>query len=71
MKSLRTNVKVYVEYDKSSVRPGPEFKCSECGKWFKKLLYWLDRKFNPDQEYRMIFLCGPQCATEKYERRNS
>jgi len=52
------------------VRPGPEFKCSECGNWFSRLLYWLDKKFNPDQKYNLIFFCGPKCATEKYERSN-
>jgi len=65
------NARVFVEYDKSSVRPGPEFKCSVCGNWFKKLLYWLDKKFNSDQEYKMIFLCGPKCATENHGRNNS
>ena len=70
MKNLQMNVRDFVEYDKSSVRPGPEFKCSECGNWFSRLLYWLDKKFNPDQEYKLIFFCGPKCATEKYERSN-
>ena len=65
------NVKVCVEYDKSSVRHGPEFLCSECGSWFKKLIYWKSKKFNPDQEYQMVFLCGPKCATENYDRNNS
>ena len=65
------NVKVCVEYDTKSVRHGPEFLCSECGSWFKKLIYWTSKKFNPDQEYQMVFLCGPQCATEKYEREST
>jgi len=64
MKNLRMNVRVFVEYDKSTVRPGPKFKCSICGKWFKKLLYWTSKRFNPDQEYQMVFLCGAQCAVE-------
>ena len=71
MKNLQMNVRVFVEYDKSSVRPGPEFKCSECDTWFKKLKYWKSKKFNPDQEYQMVFLCGPKCATENYDRNNS
>ena len=71
MKNLQMNVKVCVEYDSKSVRHGPEFLCSECGSWFKKLIYWTSKKFNPDQEYQMVFLCGPQCATEKYEREST
>ena len=71
MKNLQMNVKVCVEYDTKSVRHGPEFLCSECGSWFKKLIYWTSKKFNPDQEYQMVFLCGPQCATEKYEREST
>ena len=64
-------MKVCVEYDTKSVRHGPEFLCSECGSWFKKLIYWTSKKFNPDQEYQMVFLCGPKCATEKYEREST
>jgi len=71
MKNLQMNVKVCVEYDSKSVRHGPEFLCSECGSWFKKLIYWASKKFNPDQKYQMVFLCGPQCATEKYEREST
>jgi len=71
MKNLQMNAKVFVEYDTKSVRHGPEFLCSECGSWFKKLIYWTSKKFNPDQEYQMVFLCGPQCATEKYEREST
>jgi len=71
MKNLQMNVKVCVEYDSKSLRHGPEFLCSECGLWFKKLIYWTSKKFNPDQKYQMVFLCGPQCATEKYEREST
>ena len=39
--------------------------------WFKKLIYWKSKKFNPDQQYQMVFLCGPKCATENYDRNNS
>ena len=60
------NVKVCVEYDKSAVRPGPEFKCSECGKWFKKLIYWTSKKFNPEQKYGIIMLCGAKCSLKSY-----
>ena len=56
MKSLQMNARVSVEYDKKTVRQGPEFLCSECDTWFKKLVYWTSKKFNPDQEYKMIFL---------------
>ena len=65
------NAKVCVEYDKQTVRQGPEFLCSECNTWFKKLIYWTSKKFNPDQEYQMVFLCGPKCATENHGRNNS
>ena len=71
MKNLQMNAKGFVEYDTKSVRHGPEFLCSECGSWFKKLIYWTSKKFNPDQEYQMVFLCGPHCATEKYEREST
>ena len=70
MKNLLMNVRACVEYNKSCVREGPQYKCYVCKQWFDKLVYWLDKKFNPDQKYRIIFLCGPQCATEKYERSN-
>ena len=66
MKNLPMNVKVCVEYDKSSVRPGPEFKCSECGGWFKKLIYWISKKFNPEQKYDIMMLCGPKCSLKSY-----
>ena len=74
MKNLQMNVKVFVEYDPFTVNPGtnedprPSFQCIECGTWTKDMKYWLSKKFNPDQKYQMVFLCGPQCATEKYER---
>ena len=66
MKNFQMNAKVCVEYDKSTVRPGPEFKCSQCGTWFKKLLYWTSKKFNPEQEYQMVFLCGAECSLKVY-----
>jgi len=66
MKNSQMNARVFVEYDKESVRPGPEFKCSECGTWFKKLIYWTSKKFNPNQKYGIIMLCGPRCALEAY-----
>jgi hypothetical protein len=74
MKSLQMNVRDFVEYNRAYVEPGtnedprPSFKCIECGSWTKDMKYWLSKKFNPDQEYQMVFLCGPKCATEKYER---
>ena len=70
MKSLQMNVKDYVEFDRKFVREGPEFRCYNCGKWFTRLLYWTDKQFNPQQKYKLQFLCGSGCATEKYERSN-
>jgi len=70
MKNLQMSAKVYVEYKKEDLREGPEFRCSVCRQWFKKLLYWKDRKFHAEQEYRMIFFCGPACSTEDYDRNN-
>ena len=60
------NVRDFVEYDKSTVRPGPEFKCTQCGRWFKKLLYWTSKKFNPEQKYDIMMLCGPKCSLKSY-----
>jgi hypothetical protein len=62
------NVRVFVEYDKRSVRPGPEFKCSECDTWFKKMQYWASKKFNPIQKYGIIFFCGPACSLKHYNK---
>ena len=62
------NVRVFVEYDKSRVRPGPEFKCSECDTWFKKMMYWASKKFNPLQKYGIIFFCGPECSLKHYNK---
>ena len=70
MKNLQTNVKACVEFDRKFVRPGPEFRCYNCGKWFTRLLYWTAKQFNPQQKYKLQFLCGSVCATEKYERSN-
>ena len=68
MKNSRMNARGFVEYDKSRVRPGPEFKCFECGGWFKRLLYWSSKQFNSEQKYDIMFLCSAKCALEKYER---
>ena len=59
------NAKDYVEYKPGTVRSGknkPEFLCSVCNKWFQRLLYWRDKKFNPEQGYRIIFYCGAECS---------
>ena len=72
MKSLQMNVRVFVEYDPSYARPGPEFKCFVCGKWFKELLYWIDKNFYPMQKYKLTFLCSAECSLKgvKHERKN-
>jgi hypothetical protein len=56
------SVKGYAAYKPGTVRPGPEFLCSVCGTWFKKMLYWKDSKFHPEQKYRMHFYCGAKCV---------
>ena len=62
------NVKASAEFKPGTVRPGPEFYCSECGTWFKKMLYWASKMFNPDQKYGIIFLCGPKCSLKHYNK---
>ena len=62
MRSLQMSVKGYAAYKPGTVRPGPEFLCSVCGTWFKKMLYWKDNKFHPEQEYKMHFYCGAKCV---------
>ena len=64
------NVKVFVEYDKSTVRPGPEFKCFNCGEWFNgnDWKYSLSKKWYPSLKYNINFLCGPVCSNELYPK---
>ena len=62
MRNLRMNVKASAEFEPGTVRPGPEFYCNQCGAWFKKMLYWSSKRFNPEQKYGIIFFCGPECS---------
>ena len=70
------NVKVFVEYKKGvdynpkSVRPGPEFKCFNCGEWFNgnDWKYSLSKKWYPSLKYNINFLCGPICSNELYPK---
>ena len=62
MKNSRMSAKAYVGYKPGTVRAGPEFLCAVCGTWFKKIQYWKDNKFHPEQPYRMHFYCGPTCV---------
>ena len=82
MRNLRMNAKVYVgfkkgvDYDESSVRPGPkggtapEFKCFSCNKWFdgNEWRYKLSKAWYPFLKYKINFLCGPKCSLEIYEK---
>ena len=70
------NVKVFVEYKKGvdynrkRVRPGPEFKCFNCGEWFNgnDWKYSLSKKWYPSLKYNINFLCGPICSNELYPK---
>ena len=75
------NAKVYVgfkkgvDYDEASVRAGPkggtapEFKCFNCDEWFdgNEWRYTLSKAWHPSLEYKINFLCGPQCSLEIHE----
>ena len=76
------NAKAFVEskkgkdYDPKSVRPGPkggtapEFKCFNCDEWFdaNEWRYSLDKHWYPFLEYRINYLCGPDCSLEISEK---
>ena len=82
MKSFKMNVKVYVgfkkgvDYDAATVRAGPkggtapEFRCFNCDKWFdgNEWRYTLSKAWYPSLEYKINFLCGPQCSLEISEK---
>ena len=76
MKNLQMNAKDSVEYkkgedyDPKSVRPGPEFKCFNCGTWFdgNEWKYDLSKHWYPSLKYKINFLCGPVCSNEIYPK---
>ena len=65
-----------VDYDAKSVRAGlkggtaPEFKCFNCEEWFdgNEWSYSLSKAWYPSLEYKINFLCGPQCSLEISEK---
>jgi len=65
-----------VDYDAQSVRAGPEggtapeFKCFNCYEWFdgNEWKYTLSKAWYPSLEYKINFLCGPQCSLEISEK---
>ena len=65
-----------VDYDAQSVRAGPdggtapEFKCFNCYEWFdgNEWKYTLSKSWYPSLEYKINFLCGPQCSLEISEK---
>ena len=65
-----------VDYDAESVRSGPEggtapeFKCFNCEEWFdgNEWRYSLSKAWYPSLEYKINFLCGPQCSWEISEK---
>ena len=65
-----------VDYDAQSVRAGPEggtapeFKCFNCYEWFdgNEWRYSLSKAWYPSLEYKINFLCGPQCSLEISEK---
>ena len=65
-----------VDYDAQSVRAGPEggtapeFKCFNCYEWFdgNEWKYTLSNAWYPSLEYKINFLCGPQCSLEISEK---
>ena len=76
------NAKVFVgfkkgvDYDAEYVRSGPkggtapEFKCFNCDKWFdgNEWRYTLAKAWHPSLEYKINFLCGPDCSLEIHEK---
>ena len=76
------NAKVFVgfkkdvDYDTEAVRPGPEggtapeFKCFNCDAWFdgNEWKYTFSKYWYPFLEYKINFLCGPQCSLEISEK---
>ena len=76
------NAKVFVgfkkgvDYDTEAVRPGPEggtapeFKCFNCDTWFdgNEWKYTFSKYWYPFLEYKINFLCGPQCSLEISEK---
>ena len=82
MKSSLMNAKVFVgfkkgvDYDSETVRLGPkggtapEFKCFNCASWFdgNEWRYTLSKAWHPSLEYKINFLCGPQCSLEISEK---
>ena len=65
-----------VDYDAQSVRAGPEggtapeVKCFNCYEWFdgNEWKYTLSKSWYPSLEYKINFLCGPQCSLEISEK---
>ena len=65
-----------VDYDAASVRAGPkggtapEFKCFNCDEWLdgKDRKYTFSKAWYPSLEYKINFLCGPQCSLEISEK---
>ena len=82
MKNSPMNAKVFVgfkkgvDYDTEAVRPGPEggtapeFKCFNCDTWFdgNEWKYTFSKYWYPFLEYKINFLCGPQCSLEISEK---
>ncbi len=59
-----------VDFDPTTVRKGPEFKCYVCGKWSDHMKYMLYKQWYPFLKYNMNFLCGPKCSLKAYEKYN-
>ena len=65
-----------VDYDSETVRPGPkggtapEFKCFHCDKWFdgNEWRYTFSKAWYPSLEYKINFLCSPDCSLEIYDK---
>ena len=82
MKSSLMNAKVFVgfkkgvDYDAQHVLPcpkgrtAPKFKCFNCDKWFdgNEWRYTLSKAWYPSLEYKINFLCGPECSLEISEK---
>ena len=73
MRNSRMSVRVFVAskhgFNPKSVRPGPEFKCFQCGDWFdgNTWRYTFAKHWYPFLKYPINFLCSPRCSSKASE----
>ena len=67
--SVRVFVASKNDFNPKSVRPGPEFKCFQCGDWFdgNTWRYTFAKHLYPFLKYPINFLCSPGCSSKASE----